>query len=116
MSNFYNITGTQGETLLLNLTCTNADGTYINLSGYGVSGQVKKQFSSTSVLFNLNPRIISYVSGVIQVSGSATGLAAIPTNVYPYDIECYVTGVTDPYTFKPIRGYLYLFPEVTNIY
>lgn len=115
MGNYFNISGTQGETLLMNLTCTNSDGTYINLSGYGARGYAKQNFAGTSILFNLNPNIISYVSGVIQISGSATGLAAITSNVYPYDIECYVSGGNDPYTFKPIRGYLYVFPEVSNI-
>ena len=109
----YNITGTQGETLSMNLTITNTDGTYFNLSGYGVSGFVRERYKSSGVLFNLNPTIVSHVSGIISVSGSSTGLAAIPCNLYPYDIECSITGVSDPYTFKPIRGIFYLYPEVT---
>lgn len=115
MGNFFNISGTQGETLIMNLTCTNSDGTYINLSGYGTRGYVKINYAGATVLFDLNPRIISYVSGMIQVSGSATGLANTPSNVYPYDIECYVSGGNDPYTFKPVRGHLYVFPETTNL-
>lgn len=115
MGNYFNISGTQGETLLMNLTCTNSDGTSINLSGYGVRGYAKQNFAGITILFNLNPNIISPSSGIIQISGSATGLASVPCNVYPYDIECYVSGGSDPYTFKPIRGYLYVFPETTNL-
>jgi hypothetical protein len=115
MANYFNITGTQGETLLMNLTCTNSDGTYINLSGYGVRGYSKINFAGTGILLNLNPQIISYISGMIQISGSATGIAAVPSNTYPYDIECYASGGSDPYTFKPIRGYLLVFPETCNL-
>lgn len=113
MANTLNITGIQGSTLLLSINLRDSNANYINLSGYGVRSYVKSKFSTSDVLLDLNPRINSYVSGQITISGSATGIAAIPCNIYPYDVEIYISGGADTYTLKPLRGYFYCFPEVT---
>jgi hypothetical protein len=110
--NSYNITGYQGSTLLLTLTCTNSDGTYLNLNGYNVRGGVKGEFSSTGLLLNLYPSIISFESGKIRISGNSNDLAGTPIGIFPYDIEAYNSG---DYVFKPLRGYLYCFPESYNL-
>lgn len=111
MANRYNISGTQGSTLLLTLTCVNSDGTYLNLTDYGVRGGVKENFAASGLLLNLNPSIYSSISGKIQISGNSTGLAGVPVGIYPYDIEAY----KGDYVFKPIAGYCYIFPETYNL-
>ncbi len=108
----YNITGIQGSTLLLNLTLTNSDGSYVNLSGYGVRGAAKVYYNSTGYLLNLNPTIISQVSGVISISGNSYDMANVPVGMYPYDIEIFNSG---DYVFKGLRGLLYINPEAYNV-
>lgn len=113
MATNYNIDAYQGSTLSFSINCQDSDGNYINLSGYSARGQVKKQYSSTDILFNLNPTIdTSYVSGLVNISGNATGLAILPVGIFVYDVELYNSG---GYVFKPIQGYLSLYPESTNI-
>lgn len=111
MANSYNITGTQGSTLSLNLTVTNSDGTYLNLSGYSISGYCKEKYASTGKLLDLSVSIISAISGLINVSGHATGLAAMPVGIYPYNLEARA----GEYVFKPLVGHLLVFPESTNL-
>jgi hypothetical protein len=111
MSDTYNISAIQGSTLLLNLNLTNSDGSYINLSGYGIRGFVREKYSSTGILFNLNPSInSSYVSGLIQISGTATGLAKLPIGKFVFDIE--LSG-SNEYILKALRGYFLISPEAT---
>mgnify|MGYP001607779087 CR=1 FL=1 len=113
MSSRYNISAIQGSTLLLNINLTDINNAYINLQGYGVRGHVRSKFSDSGILFNLNPQIhpTSYISGLITISGSATGLAAVPIGQHNFDIE--VTGASD-YVLKALVGYFNVDPEVTR--
>ena len=112
MADIYNITGIQGSTLLLNLNVKNADGTYMILSGYNASGLVRYRYSSSGFLFDLQPKIdTSYVSGLITLSGHATGIAAMPCGAFVYDIMIYNDA---GYRLKPIRGDFYVDPYATH--
>lgn len=111
MSSYYNISGAQGETLLLNLTCRDSSSNYINLSGYSVSGYVKEKYSSTGKLFDLNVSVVSAVSGMISLSGAASDLENTPVGVYVYGVEAQL----NDYVFRPINGYFYLFPDAINL-
>lgn len=107
----YDISAIQGSTLLLNLTCKNSDGTYVNFSGYTVRGYVRYQYSSTGTLLDLQPQIHpSYISGLITLSGTQTGMAAMKVGRFVYDIEA--SGAND-YIFKPVRGYFDIDPEAS---
>ena len=111
MSETYNIAATQGSTLLLNITCRDSAGNFINFTNYNVRGFVRSKFSSTGVLLNLNPQIhSSLISGLITISGKADDLSTVPPGVYPYDIEA--SGLNN-YVFKPVKGYFEISPETT---
>ena len=53
----------------------------------------------------------SYVSGIISISLSAAQTSALPVTVAVYDVEIYSA---NNYTFKAIRGYAEITPEVTT--
>jgi hypothetical protein len=107
----YNISAIQGSTLLLNLNIKDSNENYLNLNGYTARGYVRGNFSNTGILLDLQPQVHpSFVSGLITLSGTQTGMANMPVGVFPYDIE--LSGVND-YVFKPIRGYISIEPEST---
>jgi hypothetical protein len=108
MSNTYNISCEQGSTLLLNLTANDSNNLPINLSGYGVRGYVRYSYGSDSILYDLNPQITNSISGIIYISGNATGTAALPIGKFPYDLEAYSSG---GYVTKFLKGYFILNPE-----
>jgi len=109
-SNFYNLSGYQGSTLLLYLTINDSTGGYMNLNGYAVSGYAKTNYSTSNILFNLNPVVTSAISGAIRLSGNSVDLAETPVGIYPWCIEL----SKGDYVLKPIRGLAYIFPEVVN--
>ena len=109
MADTYNISATQGSTLLLNITCRDSSNNYINFSGYTTQGYVRYSYGSTGTLLNLNPQIHpSYSSGLITISGLADDTATLKPGIYVYDIEA--SGVNN-YVFKPVRGYFSVNPE-----
>ncbi len=109
MGDIYNIEATQGSTLLLNITCRDSNGDYINFGGYTSQGYVRYGYGSTGTLLNLNPQIhSSLVSGLIILSGRADDMASMKAGIYVYDIEC---SGSNNYTFKPIKGTFSVFPE-----
>ncbi len=112
MATTYNISAIQGSTLLLNITCRDSAGNFIDFTNYNVRGFVKDKFSSTGVLLNLNPQIHpSFISGLITISGKADDIARVNVGIYPYDIEA--SGLNN-YVFKPLKGYFYCEPQSTN--
>ena len=115
MSDQYNISAIKGSTLLLNINCSNSDGSYINFSGYSARGYVRYNYSSTGILLDLQPVLdSSYISGLIRISGAATGLANMPVGTFVYSVEAEQTGVSpDKYVFSPLRGYFECLPEAT---
>lgn len=111
-SSNYNISAVQGSTLLLSINCRDSNNNYINFSGYSTRGGIKYSYSSTGLLLDLNPIIdISYISGLINISGNSEDLAALKVSQYPYDIEAYTSG---GYVFKPLMGYISISPQVTT--
>ena len=103
----FDVTQNSNFTVLIN--AKNSDGTYINLSGYGVTGVVKFLYSNTGVLFNLSSRIdSSYISGLVNVSGDVgTG---VPAGQYPYNVRIFQTG--NAYTLNILGGYFNVTPSV----
>ena len=111
MATTYDISATQGNTLLLNLTANDSAGTPINLSGYSARGYVKSQYSNSGILFNLNPTIAtSYVNGIVNISGNAEEIAALPVGSFPYDLEVFNSG---GYVTKFLRGNFNILPQTT---
>lgn len=113
MANVYDISIEQGSSFNLTLTAKDSNGTPLNLSGYNARGAIKYGYGSTGYLINLNPTIhSSLVSGLINISLSASGTSSLPVTKAVYDIEVYSS---NDYTFKAIRGYVNIIPEVTNL-
>lgn len=103
----------QGSTFNVTLTLTNdVDGSYINLSGYNVTGQMRSYYRSNNVLLGLSPTIYSAISGMININISGSQTASLPVGMFPFDIEIYNSDESS--VLKPIRGYAQISPEVTR--
>lgn len=114
MATYYNITGYQGDYLQLTLNLKNSSGTAIDLSGYGVRGQVRTSYGSTGVLLDLNPTIVNSGSGIISINIDSYISAGLPVSDHLYDIERYQTGVVSGNSFKSFVGKFSILPEVTR--
>jgi hypothetical protein len=113
MANVYDISVEQGSSFNLTLTAKDSTGTPLNLSGYNARGGIKYGYGSTGYLLSLSPTINpSYVSGLINISLTSTQTSLLPVTKAVYDIEVYAA---NDYTFKAIRGYVDVVPEVTNL-
>lgn len=121
MATTYNIEISQGNTLDLRLCVKDSSEVPINLSGFSVRGHARHRYSSTGILLNLQPTIVSGVSGAFYPSGlidiiiRPTGTANLPTVQGVYDIEKFTlqSGV-DYDVEKLIHGYFNVSPEVTR--
>lgn len=107
----YNLEIIKGSTYTVRLVAKNDDGTRFNLTGYSTRGYIKKKFSDSSPLLNLEPSVHpSYISGFIDIDLNATGTANLLVGKFPYDIEI-VRG--DGVVTRIINGYALVQPEVT---
>lgn len=107
----YNFIVNQNSRLQTNLNLTNSDGSYMNLSGYSISGLVRHRYSSSGILLNLNPTVDSgYISGLVTIDVKATGMSSLMPGVFPYDIELY-TNAGD--SIKIMRGNFIVSPDIS---
>jgi len=108
----YDISISQGQTYNLITGITNAAGEGVNISGYNLRGQVRYSYGSTGILLDLEPAIVSTVSGIFQVSLSPSETTSLPTTIAVYDIEKYSQndGVVD----RVMNGTFTIGPEVTR--
>ena len=114
MATIYNITGYQGDHLQLTLKLKESNNLPINLSGYGVRGQVRASYSSTGILLDLNPIITSHISGTVAININSYVSADIPISDHIYDIERYPSGILTGNSIKLMRGKFSILPEVTR--
>ena len=114
MATFYNITGYQGDNIQLTLNLKDSNGAALNLSGYGVRGQVRASYGSTGVLLDLNPTITNVLSGIMTVNINSYISADIPISDHVYDIERYPSGILTGNSIKLMRGKFTILPEVTR--
>lgn len=112
MANVYDLSIEQGSSFNLNLVAQDSLGSPLNLSGYSASGKMRYSYGSTGVLLDLNTTIDpSFISGIINLSLSPAQTSSLPITKGVYDIEVSSSG---GYTFKAIRGYAEILPEVTK--
>ena len=114
MATFYNVTGYQGDYIQLTLNLKDSNGAALNLSGYGVRGQVRASYGSTGVLLDLNPTITNVLSGIMAVNINSYISADIPISDHVYDIERYPSGILTGNSIKLMRGKFTILPEVTR--
>jgi hypothetical protein len=114
MATFYNITGYQGDYIQLTLNLKDSNGAALNLSGYGVRGQVRASYGSTGVLLDLNPTITNVLSGIMAININSYISADLPVSDHIYDIERYPSGILTGNSIKLMRGKFTILPEVTR--
>jgi len=125
MATSYNFNVLQGSELDVRLNVKDENSAAINLSGFKVRGVVKHRYGDTGALLDLNPIIVSgangsgYISGLIDVFISGSGLAAAPIGDHVYDIERYTeaqvgSDTTEPSIIKLMKGKFSVSPEVTT--
>jgi hypothetical protein len=114
MATFYNITGYQGDYIQLTLNLKDSNGAALNLSGYGVRGQVRTSYGSTGVLLDLNPTITNVLSGIMAININSYISADLPVSDHIYDIERYPSGILTGNSIKLMRGKFSILPEVTR--
>lgn len=87
----YDIVADQGSTFSRRITWKNSAGTPIDLTGYTAKMQVRETVDSATVLLELsttNSRItLGGVAGTIDLTASATVMAALAWGQYVYDLE-----------------------------
>jgi hypothetical protein len=111
MTTEYDILAIKGNCLNLRFVASNTNGTPIDLTQYVATGFVRLSYSSTGVLLDLQPVVhSSYVSGLIDVTISASGLEDLPITEAIYDIKIYnITGCSA----EVVRGHFDIYPAGT---
>lgn len=108
----------QGETFSVRLVLSDESGTPINLSGYSVSGAAKYRYNNSGFYINLNPSVVSGVSGELFPSGyidinlASTITATFPVVEANYEIKR-INSVGDK--TRTLYGNLRVLPGVTRI-
>ena len=110
--NSYNLDIYQGGNFNVTLRASNSDGTPINLSGYTVRSNLREFYSSTGAETSFTCTILNYESGIVKLSMTPSGTAALKCDQYVYCVECANAADTD--VIKFLRGYAYVFPEATK--
>jgi hypothetical protein len=111
MANRYDICIEQGSNLSFQITVADATGAPLNLSGYAASGQIRYGYGCTGMLVALTVGVdSSYVSGLLNVSLTPEQTSALPVTKAVYDIEV----SQGDSTFKAVKGYAEIYPEVTQ--
>ena len=122
MATVYNFSTTQGAQLSVRLTVKNAKGDALNLSGYDARGVVKYRYSSIDALVDLDPTVVSgvtgseYASGFIDIYLSGSQTALLPVGDFVYYIEKYPSGISNANgaVDKVLAGSFFVNPEVTT--
>lgn len=110
----YNFEIEQGSTFTRTLTFKQSNGSAMNLTGYGIRGQVRKYLLSPTIIvsFTLN-KIAPFTSGIVSWSLTSAQTIAIKSGQYIYDIELYQAG-TPEIVDRCIEGVITVTGEVTR--
>jgi hypothetical protein len=107
----YNITINQGENYDLTATLATTSGTAVDLTGYSLRGKIRYSYGYTGVIANLNPDVVSAISGIIHFALTPEQTASLPITIAVYDIEKF-----DPQeaaVSRVLQGSVTVTPEVT---
>ena len=112
MATSYNLNVTKGQSLDVRLVAQDDDSLPLNLSGYSISGQAREKYSSSGILLNLSPSIVSgyEASGYVDIKLSSSNTIDLPVTQAVYDVELH----SGTYVTRLIEGYLNIYPEVTR--
>ncbi len=101
----------QGSTWSKQITVYQTDGTTVqNLTGYTVSSQLRKNYTSTAYM-PINATNNSPTNGIIVMSLTAVQTAALGSGRYVYDLQI---AAADGTVTRVIEGVITFRPEVTK--
>jgi|10_taG_2_1085330.scaffolds.fasta_scaffold03115_2 hypothetical protein len=113
MATSYNLNITQGSEFYVRFQAKDSSGDPINLSGYSMSGVVKRRYSDTGIIVNLAPSGVTptgMTGGYFDVTLRAAQTSGLPIVRGVYDIEY----SQDNFADKLVKGDVYIFPEATT--
>ena len=110
MAIYSNLTIDQGSTFKADIDVTDSDGDALNLAGYTVAGQLRKNYSS-STSTDFTASVTSTINGTIRISLSATQTNDLKAGRYVYDVE--ITSSTGEVT-RVLEGQVEVTPGVTR--
>jgi hypothetical protein len=112
MASHYDLNITKGNSFNVRLVAVDPSGAAFNLTDWSLRGYAKLRYSSQTVLIDLSPtKAVPYTQGFIDISLPSTFTKDLPVTEGVFDIEMYNSqGFVD----KLIKGYVRIFPEVTN--
>ena len=107
MATSFNIEVEQGGNYSVTLIAS-GNGAALNLSNYGISGQVRYQYGSTGILLDLGSNITTGAAGAFTLTLDSNDLN-MSFGRFLHDIEAY-SGVQ---VFKLYKGNFDVLPEIT---
>lgn len=114
----YNIVAEQGARCIRSIVYEDSAGVLVNLTDYTARMQVRVQVHSTTTLLALTSAVgggitLGGAAGTIEISISATTMAATPAGPYWYDLELLPAGVEED-TLRLIEGRFTITREITR--
>lgn len=111
MASYANLVVDQGADFETTITLEDERFDPINLTGYTVTGQVRRTYkSSTSSSFTIT--VTNALNGTITIRFPATVSAGMKSGRYVYDI--YASSTTINRSYKVLEGILEIAPSVTR--
>jgi hypothetical protein len=99
----------QGSTFSVDLNLTDENGDYFSLSGYTITSQMRKWYTSTNAAATFTTSANSDI-GVINLSLSSNQTSNLEAGRYVYDVEL----IDNSQTFRILEGIVTVTPQVTR--
>ena len=111
----YNFEIEQGSTFNRTLTFKQSSGVAMDLTGYGIRGQMRRYPNSTVIIASFTLNISAPpTNGIVSWSLTSVQTTAIKTGNYVYDIELYLIGTTPEFVDRCMEGKVIVIGEVTR--
>lgn len=111
MASYANLAVDQGADFETTITLEDEHFDPINLSGYTVTGQIRRTYKSTTA-YNFTISVTDASDGIITIRVPASVSAVMKSGRYVYDI--YVSNSTTHKVHKVLEGILEIVPSVTR--
>jgi hypothetical protein len=100
----------QNQALTKRFLIKEIDGSPSNLTGYSLTGKVKKNFSDNNFLLDLSPNIFNATQGIIQFSLDSQETKNLPIGEFLYDIHRFSDSLNKEIL---VAGKIKILPSVT---
>lgn len=101
----------KGSTFNLNIVALDTGGNAIDLTNFTSSGYLKKRYSDSDLIANLNSSVIDASGGTLSLSIPVSGTAILPIGYLFYDVKITHTGSLA--TTGIFMGKASVYPDVT---